>query len=209
MIRAPHRPESVFLPSSARPNRFHGRVVREDRCAAPGCREQGEFRAPMSATRSPDGPPAYRWLCLDHVREFNAGYDYFSGMSADQIIAAQSPTAGWETESRTFRTAGSADLPPRWADFKDPIDALGARFRQRMDEARREAADPRFTREEHRAMQLMELSVDADRAMLRKRYSELVRRYHPDRNGGDRSHESRLNEVVAAYQLLRKTKAFA
>ena len=163
----------------------------------------------MSWTRSPDGPPQYRWLCLDHVREFNAGYNYFEGMNADQIMAAQSPTAGWETESRTFRAAGSADLPPRWADFKDPMDALGARFRQRMDEARREAADPRFTREEHRALQLMGLATDADRAALRRRYSELVRKYHPDRNGGDRSHEVRLGEVVAAYQLLRKARPFA
>ena len=144
----------------------------------------------MSWTRSPDGPPQYRWLCLDHVREFNAGYNFFEGMNTDQIMAAQSPTAGWETESRAFRAAGSADLPPRWADFKDPIDALGARFRQRMDEARREAKNPGLPRG-------------------RRRYSELVRKYHPDRNGGDRSFESRLGEVVAAYQLLRKTKAFA
>ncbi|WP_187141387.1 J domain-containing protein [Sphingopyxis sp. OPL5] len=184
-------------------------MPREDRCAAPGCREAGEFRAPIPATRSPDGPPQYRWLCLDHVREFNSGYNYFEGMSADQILAAQTPTAGWETESRTFRPAGSADLPPRWADFKDPIDALGARFRQRMDEARREAANPGLSREEHAAMQLLGLPADADRAALRRRYSELVRKYHPDRNGGDRSHEARLGEVVAAYQLLRKTKAFA
>lgn len=89
------------------------------------------------------------------------------------------------------------------------MDALGARFRQRMDEARREAADPRFTREEHRALQLMGLATDADRAALRRRYSELVRKYHPDRNGGDRSHEVRLGEVVAAYQLLRKARPFA
>jgi len=197
------------LSTSPRPNRFHGRVSRDEPCAAPGCREAGEFRAPLSWTRSPDGPPQYRWLCLDHVREFNAGYNFFEGMSADQIMAAQSPTAGWETESRTFRAAGSADLPPRWADFKDPIDALGARFRQRMDEARREAANPALTREEHAAMQLLGLPADADRATLRRRYSELVRRYHPDRNGGDRSFESRLGEVVAAYQLLRKTKALA
>ncbi|MDX8357614.1 DnaJ domain-containing protein [Sphingopyxis terrae] len=195
--------------TSPRSPRFHGRVPREAPCAVPGCREPGEFRAPASPHRSPDGPPPYRWLCLDHVREFNAGYNYFEGMNADQIMAAQSPTAGWETESRTFRAAGSADLPPRWADFKDPMDALGARFRQRMDEARREAADPRFTREEHRALQLMGLATDADRAALRRRYSELVRKYHPDRNGGDRSHEVRLGEVVAAYQLLRKTRAFA
>lgn len=195
--------------TSPRSPRFHGRVPREAPCAVPGCQEPGEFRAPASPHRSPDGPPPYRWLCLDHVREFNASYNYFEGMNADQIMAAQSPTAGWETESRTFRAAGSADLPPRWADFKDPMDALGARFRQRMDEARREAADPRFTREEHRALQLMGLATDADRAALRRRYSELVRKYHPDRNGGDRSHEVRLGEVVAAYQLLRKTRPFA
>lgn len=195
--------------TSPRSPRFHGRVPREAPCAVPGCQEPGEFRAPASPHRSPDGPPPYRWLCLDHVREFNAGYNYFEGMNTDQIMAAQSPTAGWETESRTFRAAGSADLPPRWADFKDPMDALGARFRQRMDEARRETADPRFTREEHRALQLMGLATDADRAALRRRYSELVRKYHPDRNGGDRSHEVRLGEVVAAYQLLRKARPFA
>jgi hypothetical protein len=197
------------LSSSARPSRFHGRVDREEACAVPGCREAGEFRAPVSSYRSPDGPPPWRWLCLDHVREFNAGYNFFDGMNADQIMAAQSPTAGWETESRAFRAAGSADLPPRWADFRDPMDALGARFRQRMDEARREAADPRFTREEHRALHTLGLESRADRGALRRRYSELVRRYHPDRNGGDRSHETRLGEVVAAYQLLRKAKAFA
>lgn len=195
--------------TSPRSNRFHGRVPREAPCAVPGCREPGEFRAPVTQHRSPDGPPPWRWLCLDHVREFNAGYNFFEGMDAQQIMAAQSPTAGWETESRAFRPAGSADLPPRWADFRDPMDALGARFRQRMDEARREAADPRFNRDEHRALTLMGLSADADRAALRRRYSELVRKYHPDRNGGDRSHERRLGEVVAAYQLLRKTRAFA
>ena len=195
--------------TSPRSPRFHGRVPREAACAVPGCREPGEFRAPATQHRSPDGPPPWRWLCLDHVREFNAGYNFFDGMNAEQILAAQSPTAGWETESRAFRAAGSADLPPRWADFRDPIDALGARFRQRMDEARREAKNPGMSREEHAAMQLLALPADADRAALRRRYSELVRKYHPDRNGGDRSFEAKLGEVVAAYQLLRKTKAFA
>ncbi|WOF42155.1 J domain-containing protein [Sphingopyxis indica] len=195
--------------TSPRPNRFHGRVPREAQCDMPGCDARGEFRAPASRHRSPDGPPPYRWLCLDHVREFNAGYNYFEGMSADQIFAAQSPTSGWETESRAFRAAGSADLPPRWADFKDPMDALGARFRQRMDQARREANDPRFTAEEHRAMQVLGLEAGADRSALRRRYSDLVRKYHPDRNGGDRSYETRLGEVVAAYQLLRKNGVFA
>jgi DnaJ domain len=149
---------------------------------------------------------------LDHIREFNASYDYFAGMSPDQIYAAHSPTHGWESESRTFRAAGSADLPPRWADFKDPIDAIGARFRQRMDEAREERrmdADPRFTREQHGALKVMGLSPDIDRRTLRRRYAELLRRYHPDKNGGDRSHEKALQAVIEAYTALAKATAFA
>jgi hypothetical protein len=97
--------------TSPRSPRFHGRVPREAPCAVPGCQEPGEFRAPASPHRSPDGPPPYRWLCLDHVREFNAGYNYFEGMNADQIMAAQSPTAGWETESLTFRAGVFYQIP--------------------------------------------------------------------------------------------------
>jgi curved DNA-binding protein CbpA len=36
-----------------------------------------------------------------------------------------------------------------------------------------------------------------------------VRRYHPDRNGGDRAHESELQKVIAAYQHLKGAAAFA
>ena len=53
------------------------------------------------------------------------------------------------------------------------------------------------------------LDVDADRKGLRQRYSELVRRYHPDRNGGDRSHEKALQQVIEAYTALRSRPAFA
>jgi DnaJ domain len=193
------------MTSNPRPsNRHHGRVPRSDACAVPGCPHPGEFRAPASRAPSHDGPPHYRWLCLEHIREFNAAYDYFAGMNADQIYAAQSPMHGWESESRAFRPAGSADLPPRWADFKDPIDALDeAREEQRM------ATDPRFTRDEHRALKVMGITADSDRRTLRRRYAELLRRYHPDKNGGDRSHEKALQAVIEAYTALSKAKAFA
>jgi curved DNA-binding protein CbpA len=53
------------------------------------------------------------------------------------------------------------------------------------------------------------LGMDADRKALRQRYSDLVRKFHPDRNGGDRSHEAALQRVIEAYQQLRKSPAFA
>ena len=70
--------------------RFHGRYKASDReCQAAGCGEPGEFRAPGARGSSFDGPGDWRWFCLDHVREFNAGYDWFEGMSAEEIFAAQ------------------------------------------------------------------------------------------------------------------------
>lgn len=175
----------------------------------PGCPEPGEFRAPGDRSPSFDGPGQWRWLCLDHVREFNAGFDWFAGMSADEIYAAQAPGAGWRTESPSFRAAGTGDLP-RWADFDDPLDAIAARAAGIKSRAGREAAvaaSGRFSRDEAGALETLGLGSDIDVGKLRRRYSELVRRYHPDRNGGDRRHEAQLGRVVEAYQLLRKSAA--
>ncbi len=199
-------------PRKDRPNaRFHGRVEAGGRlCAEPGCSEPGEFRAPSAAPRHGfDGPGDYRWLCLDHVRAFNSGYNFFAGMTPDEIHDAQRPFAGWERETRAFNATGGADRPPRWADFSDPLDAIGARFRDRMkDRGERKDGKPLSGRDRE-ALTTLALEIDADRMALRKRYSELVRRYHPDRNGGDRSHEAKLQRVIEAYQQLKSSPAFA
>lgn len=193
-------------------DRFHGRVKGSQRpCEWPGCGEAGEFRAPGARASGFDGPGQYRWFCLDHIRAFNAGYDYFEGMSPEEIWATQSPIHGWEQESRAFRPTAGVDSAPRWADFADPLDAISQRAR-RAKEAMRPTtwADGRIaTPEEKRALDVLGLGMDADRRALRVRYSDLVHRFHPDRNGGDRSHEVKLQQVVEAYQMLRKLPAFA
>lgn len=194
-----------------RQERFHGRVGGGRPCHAPGCDQDGEFRAPAEdgARAGFDGPGDWQWLCLDHVRAFNARYNYFAGMSSDEIEAEQRPYAGWERETRAFTATGGADRPPKWADFADPLDAIGARFR-RAAAAERPRADGRVLSEgDRRNLKVLGLGVDADRRGLRTRYAELVRRYHPDRNGGDRSHERALQDVIAAYTALKGAAAFA
>ncbi|WP_375398227.1 J domain-containing protein [uncultured Sphingomonas sp.] len=191
--------------------RFHGRVEGSDRpCAEPGCAEPGEFRAPPLEGASPrgDGPPPCRWMCLDHVRAFNARYNFFNGMSPEEIHEAQRPYAGWDRETRAF-AAGGVDRPPRWADFTDPLDAIGARFRERQASEMPRQDGKELTPGERRALAVLGLDVDVDRTALRRRYSDLVRRYHPDRNGGDRGMEHQLQEVIAAYQLLKGSRVFA
>jgi DnaJ domain len=191
---------------------LHGRFESNGRpCQSPGCLEPGEFRAPGEDASGFDGPGDYRWFCLEHIREFNAGYDWFRGMTMEEILAAQSPIAGWASETRAFKPgAGSM---PRWGDFEDPIDAIGARAAaiRRAAGARQESPDGarlRFTAREQEALAVLELAPTGDRTALRRRYSELVRLYHPDRNGGDRRHEVRLQRVVEAYQVLRRAAPF-
>ena len=184
--------------------RMHGRVEgARAKCAVPGCCEPGEFKAPLQPANF-DGPGAWRFLCLDHVREHNAKYNFFDGMSPEEIHDAQSPLAGWDRPSRKF-AANGADPPPSWSDFADPLEAISGRFgniRERQKSAR-------FNNAERQALSVLGLGENIDRHSLRQTYSALVRRYHPDKNGGDRSQEARLSAVIEAYQLLRKSAAFA
>lgn len=196
------------------PDRFHGRMRGSRRpCAYPGCPERGEFRAPNPYGRasSPNGPGDYQWLCLDHVREFNRGYDWFAGMTAEEISAAQSPINVWPSETRAFRANGNVDTPPKWSDFNDPLDAISARFRGRVEDAKPATAPNgrMLSAEDRRALKTLELGNDADRKAIRSAYSRLARKYHPDRNGGDRSFESKLQAVVTAYQHLRSASLFS
>lgn len=184
---------------------MHGKVEgARGLCSVPGCRQRGEYKAPMRPANF-DGPGIYRLMCLDHVREHNSKYNYFEGMSPDEITEAQAPYAGWDPSGRAFRTVGN-DPPPAWSDFSDPLDAIAARFHGTR---RKSPSSSRFSHPERRALSVLGLAEDADRTALRTRYSLLVRRYHPDRNGGDRSHEKRLGDVIDAYQLLKKARAFA
>jgi len=190
-----------------RETKFHGRVGGGHQCDAPGCDQPGEFRAPpeQGPRGGFDGPGGWRWFCLDHVRAFNAGYNYFNGMSADEIEAEQRPYAGWERETRAF--SATVGTSPRWSDFADPLDAIQARFRARAPAPRADGKP--LSDADRRALRTLDLPADADRRALRTRYAELVRRFHPDRNGGDRSHEAQLAEVIAAYTHLKRAAVFA
>ena len=190
---------------ASRQSRLHGRVEgAQAQCAVPGCRSPGEYKYPLQPANF-DGPGAWRFLCLEHVREHNAKYNYFEGMTPDEITQAQTPLGGWDRPSRRF-VANASYPPPAWSDFTDPLDAIATRFGRLRERGQKQS---RFTRTEQRALSVLGLGEEADLHALRQRYSALVRRYHPDKNGGDRSHEGRLGEVLDAYQTLRKAAAFA
>lgn len=192
-------------PRFKRGSRFHGRVEHDtpQPCAVQGCAHHGEFRAP-TGTRAADGQRDWRWLCLDHVREFNAGYNYFEGMSPDEIARAQSPHPSWERRTRAFASNAYAR-----GDIDDPLGILSGRYGTGAF-AKATAKNGRvLTAKDRSALSVLRLDDEASLADIRRRYTELVRRFHPDANGGDRTHERQLQDVIDAYTHLKSAAAFA
>ena len=164
----------------------------------------GEFKAPLQPANF-DGPGAWRFLCLDHVREHNAKYNFFEGMSAEEIhggasarSAGGSGRAASSPPTAPTRRHGGATLPIRWT--RSPAASAGSATTART----RGSASPNGAR-----LSVLGLGEDADRNQLRKRYSGLVRRYHPDKNGGDRSARGQAGRGDRGLSAARKSAAFA
>jgi hypothetical protein len=169
------------------------------RCEHPGCVEAGDFRAPMGRDREGQ----YFCFCLDHVREYNASYNYFTGMTAEAVAVYQRdatvghrPTwaMGVNRAGKRFREDG--DDPSRPAD---PLD-------MHRQQAAAEPQKPQLGIAARRALDQLGLDEGAVPATIRTRYKELVKRLHPDANGGDRSREDKLREIIRAYNYLKSVK---
>jgi curved DNA-binding protein CbpA len=173
----------------------------QPQCNHPGCNEPGEFRAPMGRMREGH----FFQFCLEHVREYNATYNYFNGMSADDVAVYQRDalTGHRPTWSMgTNRAGGRA--------FREDEDQQGNADPLGVHRTRRPYADaPRKPRHGIAVLKsLGDLGLDetADAAAVKARYKDLVKRLHPDANGGDRSNEDRLREIIRAYNHLKSVK---
>jgi len=173
------------------------------RCDSPGCQEAGEFRAPMG--RLHEGQ--YFCFCLEHVRDYNNSYNYFNGMS-DEAVARylKDATVGhrptWSMGVKRGANGFRADAG-KSADFSDPLGA----YRQRFHRARAaEPAAPRYSPVTMRALDALGLDDGASAETIKTRYKDLVKRHHPDANGGDRSCEEKLREIIHAYKTLRAAR---
>ncbi len=179
-------------------------VVEADqrRCDHSGCAKAGEFRAPMG--RGKEGK--FFQFCLEHVKAYNATYNYFAGMN-DEALAAYAkqeeighrPTWKLGVNSKAARMAQRGRVAGGEAgpEVQDGFNIFGARGQQAA------RPEPRVGVVARKALETLGLDENADRVAIKARYKELVKRFHPDANGGDRSREGTLQEILKAYQTLK------
>ena len=181
-------------------------------CVWPGCAEKARYRAPVAPEAE-----GFHWFCLEHVRRYNASWDFYKGRSPDEISAAQRAAAFWERP--TWRTTQE---PKRYANhyghadgeawrrmgFKDPLEALGKRAtRARGPNANAQTRKSALPAAELRALRILNLTPSATRPDIRARYKELIKSLHPDLNNGV-GDSDRLREVLWAWEKLRASPYF-
>jgi curved DNA-binding protein CbpA len=175
-------------------------------CDFPGCNEAATHRAPKGRLKERE----YWRFCLTHVREYNQSYNFFAGMSEDAVaqyqkdsITGHRPTwkmgmngkGGAGNEARRQGAFGSA------ADPFDLFNDFDAGWRPRFE--RSEAPARAVRNAERKALDTLGLEANASKHDIKTRFKMLVKRHHPDANGGDRSTEDRLREIIQAYNYLK------
>jgi hypothetical protein len=169
-------------------------------CQHEGCEEAGKFRAP----RAPDVLDEFIWFCKDHVRDYNLKWNFFNNTTEAEMNAQMSKDKVWERETRSF-----SDPEARaWArlGIEDPHQVLGQNATKNPGKAT--TGNRRLPPTERRAVEILEAKDGWTKADVRKAYKSLIKVLHPDMNGGDRSQEEQLQEVVWAWDQIKDSRNF-
>ncbi len=159
------------------------------RCNWAGCSAAADFRAP----RHRDNIRDYQWFCEDHIKEFNKNWNYFEGMSTDEIYEFQ-------------RDATTGHRPTWRIDQHEKMntqkleEAFGRMFGDNSG-AYKANTKPISARNRDALAQL-DLEHPTTESAIKRQYRDLVKKYHPDVNAGNKNAEETFKKVTMAYQYL-------
>lgn len=172
-------------------------------CEWAGCQNKGPHRAPKGRENSRE----YFHFCLDHVREYNQSYNFFQGMNPDDVARYQKDAlTGHRPTWKMGANSGGKGQEGAFDAASDPFQMfaeLNGRGRWRPGAQQAKAETRKVMNAERKALQVMGLAAGATLVEVKMKYKALVKQHHPDANGGDRSTEDRLIEIIKAYNYLK------
>lgn len=172
------------------------------KCEHPGCEEGGKYRAP----RSPDHLDEYLWFCKDHVREFNLKWNFFNGATEEEIDEQLESDRVWNRDTKPLGKKSPEQRAWERLGVDDPHQVLGENATRNPGKSI--TGTRRLPPTERKAVEILEAKDHWTKAEIRKTYKKLIKILHPDMNGGDRSDEERLQEVVWAWDQIKDSRAF-
>jgi len=157
-------------------------------CCAPGCIAPGVYKAPVSKDRLSD----YQWLCLDHIREYNRQYDFFSDMDRQQIEAfmRDALTGHRPTWRREHQGKLHENLEDALDEFLNTMKKKPPKTPKHLGQKLREA------------LSVMDLDYPYTAQGLKAQYRQMVKKFHPDAHQGSKYYDDKFKGITAAYVYL-------
>jgi DnaJ-domain-containing protein 1 len=165
-------------------------------CDHPGCEGAGDYRAPRSRLEL----DAYFWFCLEHVRAYNAAWNYYAGMSEREIESEIRRDTVWQRPSWKL---GQRHGPAYEARMRDYFGVYGANGGQRRARSPGGDASTRAASAREQALAVFDMELPFTQSTLKARYKVLVKMHHPDAHGGDKEAEEKLKIINQAYTTLK------
>ena len=165
----------------------------ENICEWEKCKESGKFKAPLEK----DNSKKHRWLCEEHIKLFNKNWNYFEGMSQNEVENFIKSDVTWHRPTQKF---GSSD------NFFNILwnNAMSDKFNLFQDERIINNLNSRkLTAKDRDAFKIMGLESNADWKSIQKKFKTLVKKFHPDKNAGNRKFEDKLKKITLAYSHLK------
>jgi len=164
-------------------------------CDWNNCSKEGNFRAPKERDNSKN----YRLLCLEHVKEFNKNWNYFSGMNDNQIMEFLKSDLIWHKPTQSF---GSSDnfFKILWNNaLKNDVEKM--KFCEEFNNMEKF----KFNHYDIKAFSILGISVGMKWEKVQQKFKKLVKKYHPDMNAGNKKFEDKLKVITLAYTQLKNT----
>ncbi|MGL4324902.1 MAG: J domain-containing protein [Beijerinckiaceae bacterium] len=182
----------------------------ERTCDHRGCKNAGLHRAPKGRNREGE----FFFFCQPHVKEYNAKYNYFNGMQDEDIqayhkdaLTGHRPTWKMGQNAAPLKDGKARARPgvkPEEMGWQDPLDAFRAGgFDPRAKRKSKLEETSTLGNAARKSYEALGLEPGTPKAEVSARYKELLKRLHPDVNGGDRSTEAKLQEVIRAHKTLK------
>ena len=162
-------------------------------CEWENCKEKGDYKAPIEKDNSKN----YRWLCKEHIKLFNKSWNYFEGMNQNEIENFIKSDITWHRPTQKF---GSSD------NFFNILwnNALNDKFNFFKQENNiNNLNGTKLYEKDKDALRIMELELNSSWPIIQKRFKTLVKKFHPDKNAGNKQFEDKLKKITLAYSHLK------
>ena len=168
-------------------------------CDNLNCKDMGEYKAPKSRSKLNE----YYFFCIKHVTEYNKSWDFYRGLSVDQIELSMRKDTVWDRPSWPLK-GNPSKVMDQLNDFLSSDYSLFEKDKEIRDFLKNKMVDENLTNDEFKSLGVLGIKLPISIEEIKKKYKKLVKIFHPDVNANDKEAEKKFKEITEAYKILLK-----